>query len=80
MIARVLAKTGEMVQTLGMMYKVVSQYVLLYSIESWVMTRAMLKVLEGFHLRAARHIMGMMATDGDGRDWEYTPVVVALEA
>ena len=41
---------------------------------------AMLKVLEGFQYRAARPIMGMTATCGASGEWEYPPVVEALEA
>ena len=36
-----------------MMYRWVSQLVLLYGNEIWVVVRAMLKVLEGFHHRVA---------------------------
>ena len=42
------------------MYKAVSYTVLLYGSKSWVVTEAMLKILEGFHHRAARRIAGMM--------------------
>ena len=39
----------------------------------------MLKVLEGFHHRAERHIMGMAATCGTDEEWEYTLVVASME-
>ena len=39
----------------------------------------MLKVLEGFHNRAARRITGMTTTRGAGGKWEYPPVVTAME-
>ena len=41
--------------------------VLLYGNEIWVVVRAMLKVLEGFHHRVARLITGMTAAGGAGR-------------
>ena len=40
----------------------------------------MLNVLEGFHNRVARRITGMTATRGVGREWEYPPVVAAMDA
>ena len=49
MITRVLAKMGATVRARGMMYKAVSQSVLLYDSGSWVVTGDMLKVLTGFH-------------------------------
>ena len=62
------------------MFKAVSQSGILYGSDSWVVKGAMLKVLEGFHHREARRITGMMATRGAGREWEYLPLVEALEA
>ena len=43
----------------GMLYKSVVQLVLLYWSESWVVTGSMLKLLEGFHHRVVRSIMGI---------------------
>ena len=80
MIARVLANTGATVQARGMVFLAVDQLVLLYSSESWVVAWAMIKVLEGFHHRASRQITRMMETRGLGGEWEYPPVVAALEA
>ena len=62
MIARVLAKTGEMVRAWGIMYKAMAQLVRLYASEIWVVTVEMVKVLEGFHHRSSRQIMGIEAT------------------
>ena len=39
----------------------------------------MLKVLEGFHHRAARRITGMMEKCGEGGEWDYPSVVEAIE-
>ena len=57
-------------QARGMMYKAVAQSVLLYESKIWVVMGDMLKVLEGFHHRAARRITGMTATHGTGREQE----------
>ena len=80
MISRVLENTRAPVWARGMMYRAVSQLVLLYGSESWVVMGATLKVLEGFHHRASRLITGMAATRGAGRKWEYPLVVAALES
>ena len=69
MIKRVLSKTGATVRDRGMMYKVVTQSVILYGSDRWLVTGNMLKVLEGFHNRTARWITGMMATRGAVREW-----------
>ena len=73
-------KTGATVRDCRIMYKAVAQSLLLYGSGSWVVTGEMLNVLGGFHHRAARHITGMMATCGADGEWEYPPVVSALEA
>ena len=80
MIARVLVKMGAMVRAQGMIYKAVDWLVLLYVSDSWVMTGAMLKVLEGFHHRAARRITGTKATRFSSGEWDYHPVVAEMES
>ena len=54
--------------------------VILYISESWVVTGSMIKFPKGFCHRAARWITGMAATHGMGGEWEYYPVVAAMEA
>ena len=49
MISKLFKKPRETVQDHGMMYKLVAQTVLIYVSKSWVVTGAMLKILEGFH-------------------------------
>ena len=61
------------------MYKAVVQAVLLYRSESWVVTGAMMMVLEGFHQRTALKIAGMTARKRDDGEWEWSSVDVALE-
>ena len=77
---RVLERTGVTVQARGAMYKAVAQSVLLYGREIWEVTGYMLKVLEGFHYRAARHITGLMAKRGAVGEWEYPLLVGEMEA
>ena len=40
-------------KTCGMLYKAVIQQILLYGCETWVITKAMYRMLKGFHMRAA---------------------------
>ena len=63
----------------GILYKGVAQTVIIYGRASWVVTGEMLKVLEGFHHRAARRISGMTAWSTEDGEWEYTPMADALE-
>ena len=74
MILKVLTKMGAMVQAHGMLYKAVEQMVILYGSESWVVTGAILKVLEGFHHRSSWRIAGMVDQRAEDVEWEYTPV------
>ena len=70
MISKVLKKTGATVRVRGMLYTAVSQTVLIYGRNSWVVTGAMLKVLEGFHDWATRRIAGMTDRHTYDGDWE----------
>ena len=49
MAGKVVLKTGEMVRARGIMYKAVVQSMLLHRSESWMVTGAILKVIEGFN-------------------------------
>ena len=80
MIARVLENTGATLQDWGMMYKAVTQLVLLYGSESWVMTGEMLNALKGLCHWAERRITGMTAKHGVGGVYEYPLVVAAMES
>jgi len=64
-----------------MFYKVVVQSVLLYGCETWVITPAVLRVLEGFHNRVARRLSGKRPYFLPQEDrWVYPPIAEALEA
>ena len=80
MITRVLEKTGATVKARGMMYKAMTQLVLLYGSYIWVTTGARIKVLEGFHHQEDRRVKGTKEKSGAGGEWEYTPGLAALEA
>ena len=55
----------------GMFYEATVQVVLLFGSESWNLSPTTVKCLEGFHLKAARWMMGMVLTRGDRCAWNY---------
>ena len=66
--------TGETVWAWSILYKAVVQPVLLYESKSWVVVEGMLKLLEGFHHRVLRSIMGVTARRTTSGEWEWPPV------
>ena len=70
MAEKVLAKAGAVVWTQEMIYNAVVQTVLVYGSEIWMMTGAMLTVLEGFHHWVARQIVGKTARRSGEGEWE----------
>ena len=63
-----------------MMYKAVVQTVLIYRIDFWVVTEAMLKVMEVFHHCLNRRIAGMSSWKVGEEVWEWSLVTEELEA
>ena len=61
-----IGKTGGPLKAWEMIYKVVSQAVLLYGREIWVVTDAMMKVLEGICHKISIRVVGMTARRGAG--------------
>jgi hypothetical protein len=77
-IAKVLVRDNATPRVSGMFYKAVVQAILLYGSESWVITPAMIKVLDSFHHRVARRITGRMPRRINGI-WHYPPIAPTLE-
>ena len=63
-----------------MFYKATVQAVLLFGSETWNITASMLSSLEGFHVRAARRMTGMMPEQNPSGDWMYPASGEVLEA
>jgi hypothetical protein len=78
-LSHLLKRDGASPKVSGNFYKAVVQSVLLFGSESWVMSPAIYKALDGFHHRVARRIAGMLPRLTDG-DWVTPPVGPALEA
>ena len=70
---------GSPIEEHAMMYKAVVQAVLLYRRKIWVVMDTMMTVIEGFHHRIARRIVGMTARKSNGGEWEWASVGAALE-
>ena len=79
MVEKLVLKMGATLQSQVVVYKAVVQSVLLYDSESWVLTRAMLKVIEGFHHQVGKIIMGMKAQRMISREGGWNPVAKGLE-
>ena len=79
MVEKAQGKIGEPIKACEIIYKAVFQVVFLYSSKTNVAMDAMMKMLEGFHLRIDRQIVGMTARKGNGGEWEWDSVDVVLE-
>jgi hypothetical protein len=55
----------------GVFYKAVVQALLLFGSETWKLSPASLKSLEGFHIRDARRMAGMQPTRDPDGTWTY---------
>ena len=77
LVRRVLTRDGATPGISGMFYKAVAMSVLLYGVETWVLTKHMTKSLEGFHNRVARQISGGQRRLRLGT-WVSPPVEEAL--
>lgn len=63
-------KTRATSRDRAMMYTVVIHMVLLYGSKRWVIEEEIMKVLEAFHHRIDRRIMGKMAPSFGEEGWE----------
>ena len=59
-ISRILRAKNASPRVCGMFYKATVQSVLLFGSETWCLAPAALKSLEGFHVKAARCMTGML--------------------
>ena len=79
-LSRVLRKENSTPRVCGMFYKATVQAVLLFGSETWNITASMVRSLEGFHVRAARRMTGMMPEQKPSGDWMYPASGEVLEA
>jgi exonuclease III len=78
-LSRVLKAENASPRVCGMFYKATVQAVLLFGSETWNLPPSALKCLEGFHLRAARRMTGMMPCEKPDGSWTYPASEEVLE-
>ncbi len=64
----------------GVFYKATVQAVLSFGSEMWKLSPSILKSLEGFHIRAARHMAGKTPAQNPDRTWTYPSMKDVLKA
>ena len=80
MVSQVLVREKAEPRIAAMFYKAVVQSVLLYGAETWVITRAVLDKLEGFHKRVARRLANKLPYYVPLEDkWIYPDIKEALK-
>jgi hypothetical protein len=79
-VSRVLRAENASPKVCGVFYKAVVQAVLLFGSETWKLSPASLKSLEGFHIRAARRMAGMQPTRNPDGTWKYPSSKDVLKA
>ena len=70
---------GEDACTLGRVYVVVVQLVLLYGLETWLITYRIGRVLGGFHYRVVCRMTGRQPWRVRDDKWVYTALEGAIE-
>ena len=78
-LSRVMRSEHASSRVCGLFYKATVQAVLLFGSETWNVTPAILRGLEGFHVWAARRMAGMMPTRDTSGKWEYPASGEVLE-
>ena len=79
-LSRVMKAENATPRVCGLFYKATVQAVLLFGSETWCLSPANLRLLEGFHVRAARRMTGMMPKKKSDDSWEYPDSAEVLKA
>ena len=78
-LARILGREGADPKVSRMFYIAVTQKVLLFGAESWVLTGKMEAALDTFQGRVARRLTGRLPRRGRDRKWQYIPLAGAIK-
>ena len=78
-LARILGREGVDPKVSRNFYIAVTQQVLLFGAETWVLTVMMEAALEAFQERVARRLTGRMPHCGRDRKWRYLPLAGATK-
>ena len=79
-LSRVLRAENASPRVCSLFYKATIQAVMLFGSETWNISPASMRSLEGFHLRAARRMAGMMPRKSPNGEWTYPKTEEVLEA
>ena len=77
-ISRILIRDGADPKVLGHFYKAVAQAVLLFGLETWVLTLRMERAMDSFQHRVARRLTGILPSKRGGGSWAYPPFAEAM--
>jgi len=78
-IGRVLCSEGMKPRAISYFYKVIVQAILLYGLETWVVSDSHLKQFRSFHSRVGRHLTGRHIRQLEDGSWFCPPTVDILE-
>ena len=78
-MARILGREGADPKVSRMFYIAVTQQVLLFGAESWVLTGKMEAALDAFQGRVARRLTGRTPRRGREGKWGYLPLAGAIK-
>ena len=78
-MARILGREGADPKVSRMFYIAVTQQVLLFGADSWVLTGKMEAALDTFQGRVARRLTGRTPRRGRDRKWTYLPLAGAIK-
>ena len=78
-LARVLVREGADPKVSPTFYIAVTQAVLLFGSETWVLTARMEKALDTFQSRVARKLMGRKPRRGIDETWNYPSLAGAMK-
>ena len=79
-LSRMMRSENASPRVCELFYKATVQAVLLFGSETWCLSPANLRLLEGFHVRAARRMTGMMPKKKSDGTWEYPDSAEVLKA
>ena len=78
-LARILGREGEDLKVTRSFYTAVTQQVLLFGVESWVLTKRMESPLDAFQGRVAWRLTGLLPHCGRDGKWVYPPLTGVLK-
>ena len=79
-MSRILSREGETPQVSRLFFKAVIQAVLIFGVETWVVTPRMGKTLGGFRTQVERLLTGKLPLRTTDGTWKYTSAAAAREA